>query len=55
MVGSDGYWIFDIDISDETIPNYSKIVIDIYVKIHDAETNSLADCYLENKKFIVCS
>ena len=51
MVGSDGYWIFDIDISDETIPNYSKIVIDIYVKIDSVETNSVAECYLENKKF----
>ena len=51
QVGSDGYWTFEIDISDETIPNYSKIVIDIYVKINNVETKSVADCYLENKKF----
>ena len=49
-IGEDGFWIFEIDISDETIPNYSKFVIDIYYKINLVESFSSAVCYLDNKK-----
>jgi hypothetical protein len=48
-VDSNNYWIFDIYITDETIPNYSKFVIDIYYKINSIEKNAVAICYLDNK------
>ena len=39
-INSNQYWIFDIYISDENIPNYSKFVIDIYYKINSIQYNS---------------
>ena len=45
----DKYWIFEIYITDEDIPNYSKFIIDIYYKINSVKYDSFAECYFENK------
>ena len=42
-------WIFEIYITDENIPNYSKFIIDIYYKINNVQHTSQCICYLDNK------
>ena len=52
QIGPDGYWIFDLEISDEdNIPNYSKIIIDIYYTINNIQYKATAECYLDDRIF----
>ena len=46
-------WYFDVFISEadcQNIPNYSKLIIDIYYEIEYKTYTAIAICYLRNKK-----
>ena len=54
--GPNSYWIFDVKISDEDVPNYSKVIVDIYYQYYACSLTcysggrySLATCILNNK------